>query len=98
MKVYTIERGCVYEGGGLESVHIFRDEAMARFNEMVEKKRESNRAMEEFESEQEQKDGERYSEVGYWLKEDVTTKDDGTVDIVFYDTDYITLKVWSFVE
>lgn len=98
MKVFTISSGCVYEGGSLDSVHIVRDKAMARFNEMLEKKREGNRGMEEYAEEQRIKDGGSWREVGYWLQEETTTKEDGYIDIVFHGSDYLTLKVWDCIK
>lgn len=98
MKVFTISSGCVYEGGSLDSVHIVRDKAMARFNELLEKKRERNLAMEDYEAEKQEERGRRSREVGYWLEEKTTTKENGSIDIVFHGSDYLTLTVWDCIE
>ncbi len=91
--VYVISSGCVYEGGGVDAVFLREDLANAKFNELLEQHRESNHAMEEYELEKDN----RYSEVGEWLKEELTETED-IKHIVFHDMDYIQLRKWECEE
>lgn len=93
-KVYVISSGCIYEGGGVDGVFVRKDLAEAKFNEMVEEKREHMRAMEEYEKECIESGKHRsFRADGYWLEE----KDDSTdkEKCIIFKSEYISMREWE---
>ncbi len=95
--VYVITKGCIYEGGGVYGVFLREDLANAKFEEMLEYERESNRRMEEYTLEQIAERGRSLSEPGEWLEEEETIEDDQR-DIRFHGSQYLNLRWYDCVE
>lgn len=92
-KVYVVSSGCIYEGGGVDGVFIRKDLAEAKFNELVEEKREDMRTMEAYEKQCMASGHHGFHADGYWLEE----KDDSTdkEKCIIFKSEYISMREWE---
>ena len=100
--VFIISSGCIYEGGGVDAVLLRRDLAEAKFQALVEEKRESNRKSEEYERGRILGGQKRWKEDGYWLQEKVENTECKALrwkeTCIIFLSDYIYLREYECEE
>lgn len=95
--VHVISKGCIYEGGGVYGVFLREDLANAKFEEMLEYERESNRHMEEYTLQQIAEHGSSLSQPGEWLEEKEIIEDDRR-EIIFHGSQYLNITHYECEE